>query len=111
MKLLIELGCEELPALGLTEMAEQFCAGVANAFTKRGIVYGAAKALWTPRRLAVQIDGLPAAQETQNTERRGPALAAGLDASGAPSKAMQRSNAPTSRSGYARRKPRCWPGS
>jgi glycyl-tRNA synthetase beta chain len=88
MNLLIELGCEELPALGLTALAGQFAEGVAAALKKRGVQFSSAKALWTPRRLVVQVFDLPAAQETQHTEKRGPASAAALDASGAPSKAL-----------------------
>ncbi len=88
MNLLIELGCEELPAQGLTELAGQFRDGVAAGFKKRGLSYSHAAALWTPRRLAVQVFGLVLEQAVQQTERRGPALTAALDAAGAPSKAL-----------------------
>lgn len=88
MELLIELGCEELPAAGLGELAEHLAAGVSAGFNKRGINHAACVALWTPRRLTVAVSGLPAAQAEQQLERRGPALTAGLDASGQPSKAL-----------------------
>ena len=88
MNLLIELGCEELPAQGLTELAGQLRDGVASGFKKRGLSFGNAAALWTPRRLTVQVFDLAAEQAAQQTERRGPALAAALDAAGAPSKAL-----------------------
>ena len=88
MNLLIELGCEELPAQGLTELAGQFRDGVAAGFKKRGLSFGNVVALWTPRRLAVQVFDLAAEQAAQQTERRGPALAAALDSAGAPSKAL-----------------------
>ena len=88
MNLLIELGCEELPAQGLTELAGQFRDGIETGFKKRGLSFSNAAALWTPRRLAVQVFDLASEQAAQQTERRGPALAAALDAAGAPSKAL-----------------------
>jgi len=87
MNLLIELGCEELPAQGLTELAQQFRDGVAAGLKKRGLSFRNAAALWTPRRLAVQVFALIAEQAGQLTERRGPALAAAT-IDGAPSKAL-----------------------
>lgn len=88
--LLIELLTEELPAKGLSELAQAFVALTVEALKKRGL--GAdwrdAEALWTPRRLTVLVPGLEVAQAEQVTERRGPALAAGLDAEGKPSKAL-----------------------
>ena len=88
MNLLIELGCEELPAQGLTELAGQLRDGVAAGFKKRGLSFSNATALWTPRRLAVQVFDLAAEQAAQFSERRGPALAAALDSAGLPSKAL-----------------------
>ncbi len=88
MNLLIELGCEELPAQGLTELAGQFRDGVAAGLKKRGLSFNSAAALWTPRRLAVQVFGLAAEQAAQQSERRGPALAAALGSDGTPSKAL-----------------------
>ena len=87
MNLLIELGCEELPAQGLTELAGQLRDGVAAGLKKRGLSFHNAAALWTPRRLVVQVFNLALEQAAQLTERRGPALAAALK-DGAPSKAL-----------------------
>ena len=88
MNLLIELGCEELPALGLTELAGQLRDGVAAGLKKRGLSFNSAAALWTPRRLAVQVFDLAHEQAAQQSERRGPALAAALGSDGTPSKAL-----------------------
>ncbi len=88
MNLLIELGCEELPAQGLTELAKQFADQVAANLTKRGLSFSRAQALWTPRRLCVQVFDLPVQQAAQASERRGPAFAAALDANGQASKAL-----------------------
>jgi glycyl-tRNA synthetase beta chain len=88
--LLIELGTEELPPRSLDDLAAAFTAGVCEGLTKRGI--GAdvanAKTYCSPRRLAVLVPGVADAQPDQASERRGPALNAGLDASGQPTKAL-----------------------
>ena len=88
MELLIELGCEELPAGGLGDLARHLADGFSAGLKKRGIATEQCTALWTPRRLVVRISDLPAAQAEQQLERRGPALSAGLDAAGQPSKAL-----------------------
>ena len=88
MNLLIELGCEELPAQGLTELAGQLRDGVAAGLKKRGLSFSNAAARWTPRRLAVQVFDLAPQQAAQQSERRGPALTAALASDGTPSKAL-----------------------
>jgi glycyl-tRNA synthetase beta chain len=90
LPLLVELGTEELPSKALDELALAFRDGVVEGLVKRGIAVdaNAARALWTPRRLAVLIDGVPVQQPDQQVERRGPAVAAGFDAAGKPSKAL-----------------------
>jgi len=88
--LLIELGTEELPPKSLDELAGAFATGVCEGLTKRGIAadVAAARTYCSPRRLAVLVPAVAAAQADQSIERRGPALNAGLDASGQPSKAL-----------------------
>ncbi|MEO7325460.1 MAG: glycine--tRNA ligase subunit beta [Dokdonella sp.] len=88
--LLIELGTEELPPKALDELSAAFAKGVCDGLTKRGIHAGIgdAKAYCSPRRLAVWIPGVAAAQPDQSQERRGPALNAGLDANGEPTRAL-----------------------
>ncbi|MBP7417471.1 MAG: glycine--tRNA ligase subunit beta, partial [Xanthomonadales bacterium] len=90
LPLLIELGTEELPPKALDELALAFRDGVTAGFEKRGVAFEAdsVRAYWTPRRLAVLIGAIEAQQPDQDTERRGPALAAGFDAQGKPSKAL-----------------------
>ena len=87
--LLLELGCEELPVKALPGLAQALAAGVVAGLDRRGIAHGAARALHTPRRLAVLVDAVATTQPEQRSERRGPALAAGRDASGAPTRALQ----------------------
>ncbi|HEV2682535.1 MAG TPA: glycine--tRNA ligase subunit beta [Rhodanobacter sp.] len=88
--LLIELGTEELPPKALDELSGAFLRGICDGLAKRGIVAGLdlAQAYASPRRLAVHIPGVAAAQPEQAIERRGPALSAALDAEGQPSKAL-----------------------
>jgi glycyl-tRNA synthetase beta chain len=88
--LLIEIGTEELPPKSLNELAESLRDGVVAGLQKRNIGFDAAgaRALWTPRRLTVLIEAVELEQPDQHIERRGPALNAGLDAQGKPTKAL-----------------------
>ena len=88
--LLIELGTEELPPKALDELSRALLEGVQAGLAKRGIAYepAGARALNSPRRLAVLIDAVAVAQPEQAMERRGPAVAQALDASGQPSRAL-----------------------
>ncbi|HSS06402.1 MAG TPA: glycine--tRNA ligase subunit beta, partial [Rhodanobacteraceae bacterium] len=88
--LLIELGTEELPPKSLDDLARAFAAGIADGLVKRGIEADVAnaKTYCSPRRLAVLVPNVATSQPDQATERRGPALNAGLDAEGKPTKAL-----------------------
>jgi glycyl-tRNA synthetase beta chain len=88
--LLIELGTEELPPKALDELSAAFLRGVCDGLARRGIDadLDQARAYASPRRLAVHIPGVAKAQPEQAIERRGPALAAALDADGQPGKAL-----------------------
>jgi glycyl-tRNA synthetase beta chain len=88
--LLIEIGTEELPPKALDELTDAFAKGVCDGLAKRGIAADAANAKKynSPRRLAVLVPSVGAAQPDQAIERRGPAVNAGLDANGQPTKAL-----------------------
>jgi glycyl-tRNA synthetase beta chain len=88
--LLIELGTEELPPKALDELSAAFLRGISDGLAKRGVAgdLDHAVAYASPRRLAVHISHVAAAQAEQSVERRGPALAAALDKDGQPSKAL-----------------------
>jgi glycyl-tRNA synthetase beta chain len=90
LPLLIELGTEELPPKALDELALAFRDGVRAGLGKRGIGFDAerVRALWSPRRLAVLIEGVDSQQPDQQHERKGPALKAGLDERGQPTMAL-----------------------
>ncbi len=85
--LLLEIGTEELPPKALLALSEAFEAALLEGLTKAGLGYGVVHSYATPRRLAVQIEALSAAQPDQVQERRGPAVSAGLDAAGQPTQA------------------------
>lgn len=74
--LLIEIGCEDLPARYVLPLAEALRSGVVGGLDRRGVRHGVAKLYATPRRIAVQIAEVAAAQPEQSIERSGPALAA-----------------------------------
>ncbi|MGO1002164.1 glycine--tRNA ligase subunit beta [Lysobacter sp. CA196] len=89
--LLIELGTEELPVKALPGLAQAFFDGVLDGLHKRGIGFDreGAKPLYTPRRLAVRLNGVATQQPEQNSEVLGPYLNIALDADGQPTKALQ----------------------
>ncbi len=74
--LLIEIGCEDLPARYVVPLAEALSAGITNGLSKRGVATGTARTFATPRRIAVQIDAVAVQQPDQAVERSGPAVAA-----------------------------------
>ncbi|MCX7060300.1 MAG: glycine--tRNA ligase subunit beta [Gammaproteobacteria bacterium] len=76
--LLIEIGCEDLPARYVMPLADALSAGVTGGLAKRGIALGAARTLATPRRIAVLVDGVAVQQPDQAIELVGPATTAAL---------------------------------
>lgn len=76
--LLLELGCEDLPARYVLPLAAALRDGVMDGFSKRGVAAGAGSIFATPRRIAVLVETVAARQADQNIERLGPALAAAL---------------------------------
>ncbi|HET7301387.1 MAG TPA: glycine--tRNA ligase subunit beta [Oleiagrimonas sp.] len=88
--LLIELGTEELPPKALDTLAAAFARGICDGLQKRGIAADTdhARTFCTPRRLAVHVPDVAMAQPDQSVERRGPAVKAGRDADGNPTRAL-----------------------
>ena len=89
--LLIELGTEELPVKALPALAKALFDGVIDGLVQRGIAFerGAAKPLYSPRRLAVLLPGVALEQPEQTSEVLGPYLNIALDADGQPTRALQ----------------------
>ena len=88
--LLIEIGTEELPPKALDTLATAFASGVAEGLARTGVAIDAdsVRSYCSPRRLAVRIANVASEQPDQSIERRGPAVSAGLDAAGNPTRAL-----------------------
>jgi glycyl-tRNA synthetase beta chain len=89
--LLIELGTEELPVKALPGLAEAFMLGVKLGLEKRGVAFDkpSVRCFYTPRRLAVSIQGVSAQQPEQKSEVLGPYVNVALDAGGQPTSALK----------------------
>ncbi|MGZ8224644.1 MAG: glycine--tRNA ligase subunit beta, partial [Methylobacter sp.] len=85
--LLFELGSEELPPKALLKLSNALLINIVHALTAANLSFTASKAYATPRRLAVVIENLAAAQPDKTIEKRGPAMQAAFTADGTPSKA------------------------
>jgi glycyl-tRNA synthetase beta chain len=79
---LLELRSEEIPARMQTRAADDLRRLVVDGLKAAGLGFTHARAFATPRRLALVVDGLPAAQPDVSEERRGPRV-------GAPDQAIQ----------------------
>jgi glycyl-tRNA synthetase beta chain len=92
--LLVELGTEELPAKSLPELGKAFFDGIRAGLEARRIPLDKswdmdmARALYTPRRLAVMLPGVAVQQPSQNIEISGPPVSAALDGKGKPTAAL-----------------------
>lgn len=75
-ELLIEIRSEEIPARMQVKAADDLKRIFTDGFTALGLEFGAARAYSTPRRLAVVIEDLDAAQADLREERRGPRVGA-----------------------------------
>jgi glycyl-tRNA synthetase beta chain len=74
--LLLELFSEEIPARMQAKAAEDLRKLVTDKLVAAGLVYEAAKAFVTPRRLALSVHGVPAHQPDVKEERKGPKVGA-----------------------------------
>ncbi|NBR01386.1 MAG: glycine--tRNA ligase subunit beta, partial [Actinobacteria bacterium] len=84
---LFELGTEELPPLALPELERALAEGIAAGLAHAGLAHAGLTSYAAPRRLAVLVRGLPAAQPEQVIKRRGPPVNAAFDKQGAPTRA------------------------
>lgn len=84
---LVEIHTEELPPKALLKLAQAFCQQIKERLQKLELTFADIKFFATPRRLAVFVKDLAAAQPDQIVERKGPALNAAFDAQGNPTPA------------------------
>lgn len=89
--LLVELGCEELPAGKLRNQAAMLAEGLGKRLADAGLIADAENIaeMATPRRLAIRIPAVAEGQEDQTIERKGPAENIAFDDSGKPTKAAE----------------------
>ncbi len=89
--LLIELLTEELPPKALEKLSTTFADEVFGTLKEQALAGADSECLAyaTPRRLALTISNVAAMQADRVIERKGPAVNAGLDAEGKPSKALE----------------------
>ncbi|ROR08840.1 glycine--tRNA ligase subunit beta [Erwinia sp. JUb26] len=86
---LVEIGTEELPPKALRSLAESFAANFTAELDAAGLAHGDVKWFAAPRRLALKVANLSAAQPDREVEKRGPAIAAAFDANGVATKAAE----------------------
>lgn len=87
--LLLEVGTEEIPARMLRQAAADLARLVEEALDAASLSHSATTPLWTPRRLAVLVEGIPAGQSDREEVVTGPHVAAAFDANGAPTRAAE----------------------
>ena len=89
--LLIELRTEELPPKSLMRLGTSFREAMHKSLAEAGFIDATNEGTWyaTPRRLAVRFADCRAAQPDRVVERKGPAVASGIDAAGNPTKALE----------------------
>src|SRR3569832_2111585 len=87
-ELLLELGCDELPASFVEKAYTDLLSSIGDLLRKAGVLNGEGAAMGTPRRLIVSFPNLDARQEDATKEQRGPALKAAYDDSGQPTQAL-----------------------
>jgi glycyl-tRNA synthetase beta chain len=90
-ELLLELGCEELPATFVEKAYEDLRDKIVEALSAANVMGPDSKAvaMGTPRRLIVSISNLIEKQADEQKEMRGPAIQAAFDADGNPTKALE----------------------
>ncbi len=88
-ELLVELGCEELPAIAVQRAYEDLRDSLAKAIDEAGLAAGGVPvAMGTPRRLIVCFATVKDRQEDVVKEQRGPALKSAYDDQGNPTPAL-----------------------
>lgn len=87
-ELLLELGCEELPATFVRKAYTDLLNGLTALLGEAGVLQSGGSALGTPRRLIVSFPDLLERQPDVTKEQRGPAVKAAFDSEGNPTPAL-----------------------
>ncbi|MEX0444613.1 glycine--tRNA ligase subunit beta [Xenorhabdus sp. SGI246] len=86
---LVEIGTEELPPKALRSLAESFATNFEVELQNANLGHGEVSWFAAPRRLALKVANLAAAQADREIEKRGPAIAQAFDTEGKPTKAAE----------------------
>jgi glycyl-tRNA synthetase beta chain len=87
--LLIEIGCEEIPARMLSQAAKDVADSVLQLLDRAELAHGEPRRLWTPRRLAVLIPETQTATASRTERLLGPPASAAFESAGHPTKAAE----------------------
>jgi glycyl-tRNA synthetase beta chain len=87
--LLLEIGCEELPAGFIAPALSQLEKLGTEGLTGARLGFASARAVGTPRRLALLVEGLADRQQAETREVTGPAVKVAFDADGRPTNAAK----------------------
>ena len=85
--LLLEIGCEEIPAGYIVPALEALSSILQQKLDHARIVHGDAIVYGTPRRLAIVLKNVALKQKSLKSEMTGPPVSVGYDENGKPSKA------------------------
>jgi glycyl-tRNA synthetase beta chain len=86
-ELLLEIGCEEIPARFVPDALGQLADGAKAVFERERIACGKIQSVGTPRRLALVVEGLEQKQSSKQIEKWGPNVSQAYDGNGNPTKA------------------------
>jgi hypothetical protein len=86
--LLLEIGCEEMPAAFMRGTLEQLQAKLAETLHENRLEHGVVRTLGTPRRLIALVEAVATQQTPEERVVRGPAKRACYDAQGNPTPAL-----------------------
>lgn len=89
--LVLEVGCEELPAHSVRRAVESLASSLMNGLRESKLIHEdfELRTACTPRRLIVGVDGVLIKQADETIEKRGPSKQAAFDSDGKPTKALE----------------------
>lgn len=88
-KLAFEIGTEEIPAFDLSRAVAQLRIMVPQLFDNTAIPHGETTVYSSPRRLIVEVEGIPESTEEKREVFKGPSVKIAFDDGGNPTKAAQ----------------------
>lgn len=86
--LLLEIGCEEMPAGFMADTLSQLAERLTQTLTDARLAHGSVRTLGTPRRLIALVDAVALHQTPEERAVRGPAKRVCFDAEGKPTQAL-----------------------